>query len=123
MFQIIYECSEPWPEEGSLRVEIPQFRAEISVSPDSARRRANGYLGRYVAMALRSDNSMLVLGGERPVWRMSIDLYRRKLGKVATLGTIFEINVDALTREVIPLSAEKIESIHTRANDIISRLT
>ena len=120
MFQVVYEDAKPWPQEGALRVETPHLVIDIPVSPDSARRRANRYLGTYIAMALRASNPMLVFADDRPIWRMSMDLHLRTLGKVATLGTI---EVDARTREVFPLSTEKIKQIHERANAIVTRLT
>ncbi|MFN8486866.1 MAG: hypothetical protein U0350_04685 [Caldilineaceae bacterium] len=120
MFQVLYECEKTWPQEGSLRVETPHLVVETPVSPDSARRRANRYLGTYVAMALRADNPMLVLENDQPIWRMSMDLHLQALGKVATMGAI---EVNALTREVIPLTQVQIKQIHERANAIVSRLT
>jgi len=57
---------------------------------------------------------------ERPVWRLQINLYLRGLGKVATLGTL---DVDAMTREVLPLANEEITDIQARANAIALRLS
>ncbi|MBV7326884.1 hypothetical protein KFU94_01220 [Chloroflexi bacterium TSY] len=119
MFQVVYEYTEPWPQAGPLRVK-GQFSEEIAVKPEEARRTANSYLGLEVGMALRSNNPMLVLGGEHPIWRLAVDLYWYGFDKVATLGTI---DVDARTDKVVPLSNEEIMHLREKANDIVSRLT
>jgi len=119
MFQVVYEYREPWPVEGALKVKAPALEGEIQVPPDSARRRANGYLARYVALALEAGEPMLIWG-DRPYWRMSIYLNLRGFGQVARLG---EIVVDAMTREVLQLSKEQILEMQDRADAIASRLT
>ncbi len=118
MFQIAYEYAEPWPLDGPAYIKA-QFETEVAVSPEAARRTANGYLTLEVGMALQPGEPTLILGG-RPVWRMLINLHLRGLDKVATLGAI---DVDALTDEVIPFSEAKINMIQERANDIAARLT
>jgi hypothetical protein len=112
MFQVLHECHEPWPAEGVLNVKTPALEGKLQVSPDSARRRANGYLARYMALAMEA--------GERPRWRMPVYLYLRGFGQVARLG---EIEVDAMTREVIQLATEQIIEMQDRAGTIASRLT
>lgn len=119
MIQVQYAYSEAWPQEGPLRLK-GQFAEEISVKPDAARRTANHYLGLEVGMALRASNPILVVGDERPVWRLSVDLHWYGRGKVATLDVV---DVDARTDEVVPFSTEKITEIQKLANDIVSRLT
>ena len=57
---------------------------------------------------------------DSPVWRLQINLNLRGMGNVASLGTV---DVDAVTREVLPLSAEKIEVIQKRADAIAFRLS
>jgi hypothetical protein len=118
MFQIIYECVESWPNNRPLRVETPQFSFEISVAPDVARRRANGYLGMNVAMSILAGEPSLILG-DPPVWRMSANLHLPDFGFVATVGSI---EVDALTGKVLPLSFEQITTIQDRADVIATRL-
>jgi hypothetical protein len=117
MFPVLYEYADSWPAEGPLLIKA-QFIEEITVKPDYARRTANAYLGLDVSMALRASNPMLMLGGERPLWRLFIDLHWYKQGKIATLGTI---DVDALNDTVIPLSTQEIENLRNKANDIIGR--
>ncbi|MEZ4860170.1 MAG: hypothetical protein R3C14_02630 [Caldilineaceae bacterium] len=119
MFQIIYEETVNWPENGSFIIKTPPLEGEIPVSPDSARRRANGYLARYVGLAMEAGDPALVWG-QRPVWRMPIYLTLHGWGQVAKLG---EIDVSALTREVFPLSHLQITEIQDRADAIAARLT
>jgi len=95
------------------------LEGEIQVSPDSARRRANGYLARYVALAMEAGDPVLVWG-QKPVWRMAVYLTLRGWGQVAKLG---EIDVNALTREVLPLSNPQITEMQDRADAIATRLT
>ncbi len=118
MFQIAHEHNHAWPEEGPAHIQAPGVEGDIHVSPDSARRRANGYLARYVAMATEAGAPSL-LWGEPPRWQMPIYLSLRGLGQVAMLGTI---EVDALTREVIPLSSDQITTIQNRADALAQRL-
>lgn len=119
MFQIIYEYGEPWSDNCPLRVETPQLSFEISVAPDVARRRANGYLGMNVAMSVLAGEPALLLG-DPPVWRMSANLHLPDFGFVATVGSI---EVDALTGQVLPLSLEQITLMQDRADVIATRLT
>lgn len=118
MFPILYEYTDSWPTEGPLHIKA-QFIEEIRVKPEDARRTANAYLGLDVSMALRASNPMLMLGGQRPLWRLFIDLHWYKQGKIATLGTL---DVDALNDKVIPLSNHEIETLRNKANDLIGRL-
>lgn len=120
MLQILYEYPMEWIGDGprTLKATV-DLEATLSVSPDSARRRANGYLGRHVAMSIQADDPVLVWG-KRLVWRMQMHLSLRGLGRVATVGTV---DVDAQTRDVIPLSASEIINLQERANAIALRFT
>ena len=119
MFQVIYEQTASWPESGAFLVKTPSLEGKIEVSPDAARRRANGYLARYVALAMEAGEPALVWG-QRPVWRMPVHLTLRGWGQIAKLG---EIDVDARTREVLPLSPTQIIEMQDRADAIAARLT
>lgn len=119
MFQVVYEYSEPWPQEGVLCIDPTPIVGAIKVAPESARRRANSYLSMDVAMEFQPGEPVL-LWGERPVWRMPVHLHLPGLGQVTTLGFI---EVDAMTRAVIPLSQEQINKMRARAHDIVTRLT
>ncbi|MFN8441639.1 MAG: hypothetical protein U0175_12750 [Caldilineaceae bacterium] len=119
MFQIVYEYADAWPQQGVLHFQVPLTQMEIAVSPDSARRKANGYLTRYVSMSLLAGKPMLIMN-QRPIWRIPLELQLPELNQIATLGMI---EVDAHTREVIPLSAKQIRSIQDQANELIARFT
>lgn len=118
MFPILYEHQQPWPDGGHVQIEVPHQSIEITVSPDSARRKANAWLGLHVAMALRASNPVLVLK-EKPVWRLSMDLHLPQAGYVTTLGSI---EVDARTRDIYPLTAAEITHFQDRANELAARL-
>ena len=125
MVEIVYEHLEPWPENGPGLVNIPSIHIEVSISPDVARRRANGYLLTYVSMTLHAIEPKLVIAapdvdrgpGAKPCWRFSLEMRLRGVGPVATLGTI---EIDAQNGEVIPLSPEQIRSIQERADAYIT---
>lgn len=119
MIQIVHTYEKNWPEEGALWVEIPSIAGEVKVSPLSARRKANGYVTCEIAMAMRPGEPVLVWG-ERPVWRMGIYLHLSDLGPIALRESI---DIDAQTREVIPLPPDKISSLQKQAHAIASRLT
>jgi hypothetical protein len=111
VLQILYEHPIEWGDDDprTLKATV-DLEATLSVSPDSARRRANGYLGQNVAMAIQADEPILVWG-KRLVWRMQMGLFLRGLGRIATLGS------------VIPLSIAEISSLQERANAIATRLS
>jgi hypothetical protein len=116
MFQIVYEHDQLWPEGEMLKVKAPPIEGEIAVPPDAARRRANGYLARYVALAMEADEPVLIWGNP-PVWRLAVYLCLPGFGQVAKIG---ELDVDALTRRPIPLAQEKIIEMQNRADAIAS---
>lgn len=119
MFQIIYEYGGVWPSNRPLQVEMPPLHFEISVSPDIARRRANGYLGMNVAMSILAGEPALVPSNP-PVWRMTANLHLPEFGFVATVGFI---EIDAVTGKVLPLSFEQITTMQDRADVIAARLS
>jgi len=114
MIQILYEHTAEWAGEKRLIVDAPPLHAEILVSPESARRRANSFLTEHVAMEFCPGDPVLIYG-ERLVWRMPVHLQIPGIGAVATLGVI---EVDAVTREVILLSPQQITQMRQRAHDV-----
>jgi len=121
MIQVLYEYTKPWPDNGSMRIETPAPTAfEISVSPDSARRCVNGYLGMHVSMALEGADPILVLDEHTPRWRVALNLIWPGLGFTSTLGYI---DVDARTREIVPLTNEKIREIRDNVDEILACIT
>jgi hypothetical protein len=119
MLQIVYEYEQLWPEGETFKVKAPPIEGEIAVSPAAARPRANGYLARYVALAMEADEPVLIWG-DPPVWRLAVYLRLPGFGQVAKLG---ELDVDALTRQPIPLAQEKIIEMQDRADVIASHFT
>jgi hypothetical protein len=119
MFQVVYEYLGEWPQEGALKLEVPPLNGEITISPDTARRRAKGYLTCEVGMTMRPGEAMLVWS-KHPVWRMSVYLFLRGYGQITALG---EVDVDAATGQVIPLSTKQIDAMQDRADELASRLT
>lgn len=105
------------PEAGAWRIEIPSMTLDVSIDPETARRRANGYLVTYVSMMLHALNPILILNGP-PVWRLSLSLWLRDIGDVATLGTL---DVDAHTGGVVSLTTAQIRVIQDQANAIVAR--
>ncbi|MCB0105894.1 MAG: hypothetical protein KDE53_08290 [Caldilineaceae bacterium] len=116
MFQVLYECTDPWPEERTLRFNA-QLNGEIKISPELARRRANGFLTMDVGVLLGADDPVLAWG-ERPVWRLTTNLYLPHMGKVGPVGVV---EVDALTGKVIQPFVEQIKEIQDRASDLALR--
>jgi hypothetical protein len=112
MVQVVYEHSETWPADKPVVVEVPHMQVEVPVSPDAARRRANGYLTTNVSMTLHATELMLVIG-KHPVWRLTLEMRLRGLGPVAILGTI---EVDAQSGDVRPFTDDQIRAIQDRAN-------
>jgi len=120
MIQVLYEYSQPWPDNGAINLESPPSSLEIPVSPDSARRRVNGYLTMYVSMALHGADPVLVLREQKPFWRVSMNLRWPGWGYISTLG---HVDVDAQTRDVVPLSPEQIERVQDKADALIKLIT
>ncbi len=115
--QILRENSIEWPTSGALRIEAPALTVEVTVAPDVARRRANGYLGSEAAMSMLAHNPRLVVDGQ-PLWRFDIDLCLPVLGYIATLGAI---DVDAMTGAVVPLTSTQLTSLQERADALAAR--
>lgn len=119
MLQIVYEQEPIEAADGTVHVELPPITGRIAVSSESARRCANGYLARHVGVVMAAGEPALVWQ-DAPVWRMPIYLHLSGFEYIARLG---EIDVSALRREVLPLSAEMIETIQTQADAIATRFT
>lgn len=119
MFQVVYELEKTWPEQGAMKLDLPSLVGEIHVSPESARQRAKGYLTCEVGMTFRPGEPTLVWG-KRPVWRMPIHLRLRGYSQITLSGTI---DVDAMTREVIPLTTNQIIALQDQADELATHLT
>lgn len=118
MVRIIYQHAVPWPEEGPLQVDA-SFRGEIPISPTLARQRASGYLAREVALFVTAGEPLLILD-EQPRWQAPVILRLRGYGNLAEVG---QIEVDARTGQVTPLTEVEIAQIRKQAHDIAARFT
>lgn len=116
--EIVYEVTERWPTSGPMQVTVPSIQIDIPVSPETARRRANGYLAMYVALLLGTSDPRLLMG-EPLTWKLSVNLHLPRIGYVGQIGTI---QINALTGSVIPLSATDIQLYQERAHDLIGHL-
>ena len=87
---------------------------KVHVSSESAKRRANGYLTCEVGLPFRPGEPTL-LQGERPCWRMPIYLHLHGYEKVAMPAFI---EVDAMTRAVIPFTTVQITALQDHAHEL-----
>jgi len=115
--EIVYELAQGWPKQGSLQIKVPSFTIDIPIAPDVARRHANGYLDMNVGLLLGASEPRLFMG-DRPIWKLSVNLHLPSIGYVGQIGTI---HVDAMTGEVVPLPATTIQQYQDRAHDIVIR--
>lgn len=108
MVEIVYEYANKWPEAGPLQVNVPAMTIEIPVSPEQARRRANGYIGmQHIGVLMGSSDPRLVIG-DTPAWKLAVNLHLPKMGYVGQIGTIC---VNAITGEVISPSPSTIHTM------------
>jgi hypothetical protein len=115
MVEVVYEWINEWPEKGPVQVTAPSLTIDIPISPDMARRRANGYLGLHVGLLLGTSDPRLIVD-DCPHWKLAVNLHLPGLGYVGQVGVI---SVDATTGDVIPLSADAMQAIQDRAHDLI----
>lgn len=119
MVQIVYEYTDPWPQQGVLQLKSLSTSLEIAVSPDSARRKVNGYLTLNVSMSLLAGKPVLLMN-QPPVWQVPLEMKVEDGGPVATFGTV---EVDAQTREIRTLTPSQIRTIQDQVNELLARLT
>lgn len=117
--EIVYEVTERWPNSGPMQVTVPSIQIDIPVSPETARRRANGYLAMHVALLLGTSDPRLLMG-DPLTWKLSVNLHLPSIGYVGQVGTI---QINALTGDVIPLSATDIQLYQERAYDLIGHFS
>jgi hypothetical protein len=84
----------------------------------TARRKANGYIGREISVVMGGRETTLVSVDGRPVWRVTIILTAPSYGQIGVVGTL---DVDAHTGELlIPPDLE--ETIIANANLLLKEL-
>jgi hypothetical protein len=113
MFQIAYNYHQDWREDESLTVDI-QVSQKIAISPDLARRRANGFLAGHVTMMVSAGQPTLIVD-QTPVWRVPAVLRLPELGDVSTVGAV---DIDAQTGDMILPSFDQITRMQELAHAI-----
>jgi hypothetical protein len=88
------------------------------ILPYLAKVKVSGYLGNYVAFFARAEGRPRWIAGNPPRWQVNTALCLRDHGKVCELGTI---EVNALTGEVFPLTADQIQAMQRQARDAATR--
>ncbi len=111
MFQITYNYNQDWREDEELTVDI-RVSQKIAVSPDQARRTANGFLAGHVAMMVSGGQPTLVVD-QTPVWRVPAVLRLPSVGDVSTVGAV---DIDAQTGALIPPAPDEITRMQELAH-------
>lgn len=111
MFQITYNYNQDWREDEELTVDI-RVSQKIAVSPDQARRTANGFLAGHVAMMVSGGQPTLVVD-QTPVWRVPAVLRLPALGDVSPVGAV---DIDAQTGALIPPAPDEITRMQELAH-------
>ena len=113
MFQIAYNYNQDWREDEVVTVDI-QVSQKIAISPDLARRRANGFFAGNVTMMVTGGQPMLIVD-QNPVWRVPAVLRLPELGDVSTIGSV---DIDAQTGDIISPSFDQITRMQELAHAI-----
>jgi len=111
MFQIAYNYNQAWREDESLTVDI-RVSQKITISPDLARRKANGFLAGHVTMMVSGGPPTLMMD-QPPVWRVPAVLKLPALGEVSTIGAV---DIDAQTGAILPPSPAQISRMQDLAH-------
>ncbi len=120
MFQIAYNYPQAWPQDKPLLIDS-HVKYEIPISPNVARRKANGFLAGYVSMmALAGQPTLILSEGEPPLWRVPATLRLPKFGEIGLLGMV---EVNAQTGQLVALSHEQIVLMQELAHVIVAHFT
>ncbi len=101
----------PIPERGPLKVLL-EVSAEIKISADEARRKANGFLLNHLSYLTLGEHQPELVVGERVVWRVAVNHTLPGFGAIGRIGTI---DVDVESGEIQPVSPEQLEEMKQRA--------
>ena len=118
MFEILYNYQDPWPENESRQLHV-QFNHEIVISPDVARRKANGFLAGHISMMVSAKRPTLILNNV-PTWRVTAVLMLPEVGEAGIIGTI---DISAQTGEIKLPSTEEIHHMQELAHAIATHFT
>lgn len=119
MFQVAYTYQNPWPTSGPLQIKRADATLEVNISPEMARRKANGFIGGYITLMAQAGQPMLLLENP-PVWQIPIHLHLPRLGNVGSIGVIY---VNALTGAVVPLTEAEITQMQELAHALATHFT
>lgn len=89
----------------------------VAVPAESARRQVHRWLLLEVSHMMGADEPTLI-AGERACWRVPIHLSAPQVGLVGQVG---EIDVDAITGEMMSVAAQKV-TIEQRASELMHKL-
>lgn len=101
---------EPRISTGKVQINI-HIQAELNVSAFMAKRMVTGYLIDHLSDHLGSDHPLLVIEGERFLWRVPVSLYLTSKGKVGEVG---QIDVDGKTGQLL-ITQSLLKEIKSRA--------
>jgi hypothetical protein len=90
------------------------------ILPTQAKVKATGYAAEQIAFFAAAEGEPQWVDGTPPRWRVEIALHLRGRGIVCDLGSI---DVNALTGEVLPLSAQELLLRQKRAHDAAETTT
>jgi hypothetical protein len=98
---------------GTQRLNLTVHISADVLTPEAARRRANGWLLDNVGNLLLAAEPELVVG-DRIVWRAPVILTSPSRGHIGTLGTL---DLDAVSGEVLA-DQSTIDQFHARASEL-----
>lgn len=100
--------------EAPTRVKLQPI-IHPTLTGDQARRKANGYLTKHASMYFGAVNPIF-LPLARPVWQLSVIFLRDQIGPVQ----LAFLDIDALSGEVIPFTADQIQELRSRAHAFVT---
>ncbi len=119
MFVTLKYWTDDWPADKPQRVEV-HFAGEIPMPPTEARRRVDEFLAQQVTPETFAGTPVLLLGGDRVVWRVPACLHLPGLGEeeVIHLGVI---DVDVFKEEIIVPEPDRLAYMQKRAEALVAK--
>lgn len=107
--------NHPIPETGILNVRVD---VEIKISAIEALHKAQGFIINNLSYMCMSHGDPRLVIGERVCWQVDI---HHTLPKLGSIGKIGEIEVDALTGDILLVSQEKLDKMRQNAEALAAR--
>jgi len=101
---------------GQVRVDV-HIQAELNISAFVARQKVTGYVLDHVSDHMGGDDPLLVVDGERFLWRVPVYLAVLPRGR---LGQVGAIDVDAQTGQLL-VTNELLEEMQRYARALVER--